>query len=276
VLTSTFLYLIGPESSCDLGRVIYKLNLKNYIYNYSIYLLNLVGRSSGKFFRNRLVSGGSCRFKISSFGCTLRQHAFQPKLCSHYSTLKTSVKLRHHWTVTQIITSSLKVILQHTYDGNQNSHTGFSFPTVTNSRLDATWITFEGDFIQLVGSSETANCYLSAVKLDTNSKTSVLFRTQTSRCFTSLSQNKEQYMPGAILQRKSANAEKKTLKYKSILFLYSNWFENLCQCKWKSVPAMSETDRKKKNTEPWKCGQQWSVFLITAVNVQIPDKFNCN
>jgi hypothetical protein len=44
VLTSTLLYLIGSESSCDLRSVIYKLNLKNYNYNYSIYILNLVGR----------------------------------------------------------------------------------------------------------------------------------------------------------------------------------------------------------------------------------------
>jgi hypothetical protein len=29
VLTGTLLYLIGSESSCDLGRVIYKLNQKN-------------------------------------------------------------------------------------------------------------------------------------------------------------------------------------------------------------------------------------------------------
>jgi hypothetical protein len=40
----------------------------------------------------------------------------------------------------------------------------------------------------------------------------------------------------------------KTLKYASIIFLYSNWYENLCKCTWKSVPAMSET-----KTEPWKC-----------------------
>jgi hypothetical protein len=69
VLTSTLLYLVGSESSCDLGSETYKPNLKNYIYNY---ILNLVGRSIGRFFRNHLVSGGSCRFKISSFGCTLR------------------------------------------------------------------------------------------------------------------------------------------------------------------------------------------------------------
>jgi hypothetical protein len=31
MLTSTLLYLIGSESSCDLGNVTYKLNLKNYI-----------------------------------------------------------------------------------------------------------------------------------------------------------------------------------------------------------------------------------------------------
>jgi hypothetical protein len=73
VLTSTLLYLIGSEFSNDLGSVTYKLNLKNYIYNYNNYILNLVGRSIGKFFRNRIVSGGSCRFKISLFGCTLRR-----------------------------------------------------------------------------------------------------------------------------------------------------------------------------------------------------------
>jgi hypothetical protein len=39
VLTSTLLYLIGSESSCDLGSETYKLNLKNYIYNYNIYIL---------------------------------------------------------------------------------------------------------------------------------------------------------------------------------------------------------------------------------------------
>jgi hypothetical protein len=59
VLTSTLLYLIGSESSCDLGSESYKLNLKNYIYIYNNYILNLVGRSIGKFSRNRLVSGGS-------------------------------------------------------------------------------------------------------------------------------------------------------------------------------------------------------------------------
>jgi hypothetical protein len=73
VLASTLLYLIGSESSCDLGSETYKLNLKNYIYNYSIYKLNLVGRSINKFFRNRIVSGSLCRFKISSFGCTMRR-----------------------------------------------------------------------------------------------------------------------------------------------------------------------------------------------------------
>jgi hypothetical protein len=73
VLTSTLLYLIESEFSCDLGCETYKLNLKNYTYNYTIHILNLVGRSSGKCFRNRLVSGGSCTFKISSFGCSLRR-----------------------------------------------------------------------------------------------------------------------------------------------------------------------------------------------------------
>jgi hypothetical protein len=61
VLTSTLLYLTGSESSCDLGSETYKLNLKNYIYNYNNYILNLESRSLGKFFRNRLVSGCSCR-----------------------------------------------------------------------------------------------------------------------------------------------------------------------------------------------------------------------
>jgi hypothetical protein len=68
VLTSTLLYSIGSESSCDLGSETYRLNLKNYIYNYNNDILNLLGRSIGKFFRNRLVSGGSCRFRISSLG----------------------------------------------------------------------------------------------------------------------------------------------------------------------------------------------------------------
>jgi hypothetical protein len=72
MLTSTLLYLIGSESACDLGSVTYKLNHKKYIYNYSIYILNLVGKTIGKCLRNRLVSGGSSRFKIGSFGCTLR------------------------------------------------------------------------------------------------------------------------------------------------------------------------------------------------------------
>jgi hypothetical protein len=71
VFTSTLLYFIGSESSCDLGNVTCKWNLKKHIYNYSMYMLNLVGRSIGECFRNRLVSGGSLRFKISSFGCTL-------------------------------------------------------------------------------------------------------------------------------------------------------------------------------------------------------------
>jgi hypothetical protein len=73
MLTSTHLYLVGSEPSCDLGSVTYNLNLKNYIHNHSIYILNLVDRSIGKFYRSRLVFGGSCRFKISSFGCTLRR-----------------------------------------------------------------------------------------------------------------------------------------------------------------------------------------------------------
>jgi hypothetical protein len=73
MLTSILLYLIGSQSSCELESETYKLNLKNYIYIYNIYILNLVGRSIGRFFRNRLVSGGSCRFKISSFGYTLRR-----------------------------------------------------------------------------------------------------------------------------------------------------------------------------------------------------------
>jgi hypothetical protein len=75
VLTSTLLYLTGSEPSCDLGSETYKLNLKNYvyIYNYNNYVLNLVGRSIGKFLRNRLLSDDYCRFQISSFGCTLRR-----------------------------------------------------------------------------------------------------------------------------------------------------------------------------------------------------------
>jgi hypothetical protein len=72
MLTSTLVYSMGSESSCDLGNETYKLNLKSYIYNYNNYILNLVGKSIGKFFRNRLVSGGYWRFKISSFGCMLR------------------------------------------------------------------------------------------------------------------------------------------------------------------------------------------------------------
>jgi hypothetical protein len=36
VLTSTLLYLIGAEFSCDLGSETYKLNLRDYIYNYNI------------------------------------------------------------------------------------------------------------------------------------------------------------------------------------------------------------------------------------------------
>jgi hypothetical protein len=75
VLTSTLLYLIRSELSCDIGSETYKLNLKNYIHDYNISILNLVGRSIVKFFRNRLLSGGSCNFKItsSSFECTLRR-----------------------------------------------------------------------------------------------------------------------------------------------------------------------------------------------------------
>jgi hypothetical protein len=41
MLTSTLLHLIGSESSCDLGSETYKLNFKNYIYNYDKYMLNL-------------------------------------------------------------------------------------------------------------------------------------------------------------------------------------------------------------------------------------------
>jgi hypothetical protein len=73
VLTSTLLYSIRSESSCDIESETYKLNLKNYIYNYNNYVLNLVGRSIGKFFHHHLVSGSSCRFKISSFDYTLRR-----------------------------------------------------------------------------------------------------------------------------------------------------------------------------------------------------------
>jgi hypothetical protein len=73
VLTSASLYLIRSESSCDLGSETYELNLKNYVYDYNNYKLNLVGRYIGKFFRNRLVSGGSRRFRVSSFGCTLKR-----------------------------------------------------------------------------------------------------------------------------------------------------------------------------------------------------------
>jgi hypothetical protein len=67
VFTSTLLYLIGSESSCGLGSDTYKINLKKNIYNYSIYILNLVGRSIGKCFHNCIVSGDSLRFEISSF-----------------------------------------------------------------------------------------------------------------------------------------------------------------------------------------------------------------
>jgi hypothetical protein len=48
VVTSILLYLMESESSCDLGSETYKLNLKNYIYNYNNYILNLAGRSIGK------------------------------------------------------------------------------------------------------------------------------------------------------------------------------------------------------------------------------------
>jgi hypothetical protein len=36
--------------------VIYGVRLTNYIYSYNNYILNLVGRSIGKFFRSRLVA----------------------------------------------------------------------------------------------------------------------------------------------------------------------------------------------------------------------------
>jgi hypothetical protein len=55
VLTSTLLYVIGPESSCDVGSKTYKLNLTNYIYICNNYISNLVCRSIGKFFFNRLA-----------------------------------------------------------------------------------------------------------------------------------------------------------------------------------------------------------------------------
>jgi hypothetical protein len=48
VPTSTLIYLIGSESSCDLVSETYKLELKNYNYNYNNYILNLVERSIGK------------------------------------------------------------------------------------------------------------------------------------------------------------------------------------------------------------------------------------
>jgi hypothetical protein len=37
MLTSSLLYLVGSESSCDLGSETCKLNLKNYIYDYNNY-----------------------------------------------------------------------------------------------------------------------------------------------------------------------------------------------------------------------------------------------
>jgi hypothetical protein len=60
VLNITLPYLIGSDISCDLGSDTYKLNFKNNTYNYNNCILNLVGRSISKFFRNR-------RFKISLF-----------------------------------------------------------------------------------------------------------------------------------------------------------------------------------------------------------------
>jgi hypothetical protein len=58
------------------GSTTYKLNLKNYHYKYNNCTLNLVGRSFGRRLRNRLLSGGSMRFTVRSFGSVLRLALF--------------------------------------------------------------------------------------------------------------------------------------------------------------------------------------------------------
>jgi hypothetical protein len=81
VLTSTLIYIIGSESSCDLGNVTCKLNHKNDVYNYNNYVLNLVGRSIGKCLLNhnsdqrgmKWREGGENCIMRSFVICTLRQ-----------------------------------------------------------------------------------------------------------------------------------------------------------------------------------------------------------
>jgi hypothetical protein len=70
VVTSTLLYVIGSESSCDLGSVTYKLNLKNYNYSYSIYILNLVGRSVASSFAISLFLVVSEGLKLVHLGAS--------------------------------------------------------------------------------------------------------------------------------------------------------------------------------------------------------------
>jgi hypothetical protein len=55
------------------GNETYELNLTNGNYKYNNYIRNLVGRSFGRCFRNRLLSGCSMRFTTRPFGCALRQ-----------------------------------------------------------------------------------------------------------------------------------------------------------------------------------------------------------
>jgi hypothetical protein len=55
------------------GNETYELNLTNYDYKYDSHARNLVVRSFGRCFRNRLLSGSSVRFTARSFGCLLRR-----------------------------------------------------------------------------------------------------------------------------------------------------------------------------------------------------------
>jgi hypothetical protein len=71
------------------------------------------------------------------------------RICPHYFISKTSLKVRHHWIITQIFTSSLEVIFS-TYNGNQNrhtedigEHTGLFFHTITYSKYAVPWKTFQ-------------------------------------------------------------------------------------------------------------------------------------
>jgi hypothetical protein len=80
---------MGSRPLVAFGNDTYKLNLTNYNYKYDNYTRNLVGRSFGRYLRNRmLLSASSMRFSTSHMSNIRQTSVTTQRLVEHISMVK--------------------------------------------------------------------------------------------------------------------------------------------------------------------------------------------